>query len=166
MKHIKLFEQYIGEKTYADRIDRSQFKSIKPGTEITYFGNSYKVKSNDGYILTLIDSDGDEVNVNFNMFNQKGWLHENVQFDDLKEIVKMETKGAFKFGDPTEAAEKHERVFYVNHKNNKAFNQKFKDLATKAAKEAQKRLSVTYEIKQDIDDDDVYTLIVFDVTDM
>lgn len=101
MKHIKLFEQYIGEKSY----------------------------------------------------------------DDLKEIVKMETEGAFKFGDPTEAAEKYEMVFYANHKNNKALNQKFKDLATKAAKEAQKRLSVTYEIKQDIDDD-AYTLIVFDVTDM
>jgi hypothetical protein len=65
MKNIKLFENFTS---------LGDFNNIKPGTFVKYIGKEYEVIDNDGTILELRDEDGTIINVNYNMFKQKGYL--------------------------------------------------------------------------------------------
>jgi hypothetical protein len=70
MKNLMLFEDFT--KDFEQKISTDQFKSIKVGSEILYYGVPYKVLANDGYVLTLKDQKNREFMVNLNMFNAKG----------------------------------------------------------------------------------------------
>jgi|688.fasta_scaffold2249942_1 hypothetical protein len=75
MENIKPFDEWVDEtKTYADSITPAEFKNIKVGTKVGYYGNTYEVMANDGYVITLKDEDGDTKDVNLGMFNRKGYL--------------------------------------------------------------------------------------------
>lgn len=158
MQHIKLFEQFVteGTKTYADRITLAKFKSIKPGTKLTYYGNSYTVKSNDGYVLTLTDpTDGETVDVNFNMFNQKGYMVEGWDFDQFDRQIDeinatIQKMGKKKFYyDFTEDAE-----FYYNAEET---GRSIQNTAKKIGEYLEKKLGVKYRVEEN---DNLTTLII------
>jgi len=65
MKNLRLFENFTS---------LNDFKNIKPGIHVRYIGTDYEVISNDGNILELEDEEGRKIQVNYNMFKQKGYL--------------------------------------------------------------------------------------------
>lgn len=65
MKNLRLFENFTS---------LNDFKNIKPGIHVRYIGTDYEVISNDGNILELEDEEGRKIEVNYNMFKQKGYL--------------------------------------------------------------------------------------------
>lgn len=65
MKHIALFENFTS---------LDDFQNIEVGQQLKYLGTSYEVVSNDGFILELKDEDGEVIEVNYNMFKNKGYL--------------------------------------------------------------------------------------------
>lgn len=157
MKHIKLFEAFV--KTYADRIDLNKFKSIKPGTRLTYYGNSYEVKKNDGYVLTLVDDDGDTKEVNFNMFNKKGYLKEGYdwdRFDDeltrMYADIKKMGKGKFYH----DFVEDYEIYYNADDESKAAFN---------LGKKIGAYLEKTYGVKCRVEKNDNLTTLIIDCYD-
>jgi len=155
MKHIKLFEAFV--KTYADRIDLNKFKSIKPGTRLTYYGNSYEVKKNDGYVLTLVDDDGDTKEVNFNMFNKKGYLIEgsgynwdrfDYELTKIGEYIKKTGKGKFYF----DFTDEDTMYYNTDDDSTAAFN-----LAKKIGSYLEKEFDVECRVEKN---DDLTTLVI------
>jgi hypothetical protein len=65
MKNLRLFENFTS---------LNDFKNIKPGIHVRYMGRDCRVITNDGNILELEDEDGNKLDVNYNMFKQKGYL--------------------------------------------------------------------------------------------
>jgi len=65
MNHIQLYEGFL---------TLPEFKDIKPGSLVNYMGGVYSVEENDGNILTLsnVDEEDEKMEVNYNMFKQKG----------------------------------------------------------------------------------------------
>lgn len=78
MKHILTFEEFILErKEYGQKITNKEFANIAIGSTVLYSGDSYIVKSNNGYILSMTSvKRGTKEDVNLNMFNQKGAILE------------------------------------------------------------------------------------------
>lgn len=73
-KHFQTYESF--KKTYGQKISPADFKKISTGKNVHYMGTPYKVVSNDGYILTLKNEDGDAVEVNLGQFNHGGQINE------------------------------------------------------------------------------------------
>ena len=71
MKNLLIFEDF--SKTYGEKITLDQFKSIKPGSKVTYLGSRYEVTKNDGYVLSL-KNDRNAFTVNYSMFNHGGFI--------------------------------------------------------------------------------------------
>ena len=81
-RHIELFEFFNKKrkvvKHYGEKMDKKDFKDIKPGDEVMYDGSETEVEDSDGTILTLKDTEsGRKHIVNFNMFNKKGAITES-----------------------------------------------------------------------------------------
>jgi len=87
MKNIKTFESY----SVIDIPDEHPIKKygesfplmyLSPGDRITYLGVPFTIESVDEYSMTIkSESDGSKVNINQNMFNQKGFIKkENVPY--------------------------------------------------------------------------------------
>lgn len=74
MKYTKTFEAFT--KSYGEKISTTNFKDIPVGKSILYMGSRYKVASNDGFVLTLNDQDGNTSTVNLNQFNRGGQINE------------------------------------------------------------------------------------------
>lgn len=86
-RHIELFEFFNKKrkvtKPYGEKMDKKDFKDIKPGDEVMYDGSETEVEDNDGTILTLKDTkSGRKYIVNFNMFNKKGTITESEMVDE------------------------------------------------------------------------------------
>lgn len=73
MKNLILFEEF--SKSYGEKITLDQFKSIEPGSEVTYLGSRYDVEKNDGFVLTLKSQKmKNTIIVNYSMFNHGGFI--------------------------------------------------------------------------------------------
>ena len=71
MKNLLIFEDF--SKTYGEKITLDQFKSIKPGSQVTYLGSRYEVVKNDGFVLSL-KNERNSFTVNYSMFNHGGFI--------------------------------------------------------------------------------------------
>jgi hypothetical protein len=69
---VMLFEDFT--KKFEEKITPEQFKTIKVGSTVRYYGVPYTVLANDGYVLTMKDQKDREFMVNLNMFNAKGMI--------------------------------------------------------------------------------------------
>lgn len=73
MKHLHLFEGFL--KHYGEKITIEEFKALKPGQHVKYLGTDFEILKT-GDVLVLVDENGNQVNVNYNMFNQRGAILE------------------------------------------------------------------------------------------
>jgi hypothetical protein len=71
MKNLLIFEDF--SKTYGEKITLDQFRSIKPGSTVTYLGSKYEVVKNDGFVLSL-KNERSSFTVNYSMFNHGGFI--------------------------------------------------------------------------------------------
>lgn len=77
MKNLIVFEEF--SKSYGEKITLDQFKSIEPGSEVTYLGSRYEVEKNDGFVLTLkSQKTKGTTTVNYSMFNHGGFIKESL----------------------------------------------------------------------------------------
>ena len=58
----------------------NKIQSLESGDKVQYLGASYEVIENDGFTLKLKSNEGKNINVNYNMFQQKGNIPENYSF--------------------------------------------------------------------------------------
>lgn len=72
MKKFLIFEDF--RKSVGEKISPEEFKTIKVGSTVKYYGFPYEVIENDGFALQLKDKEGKLFLVNLKMFNDKGSL--------------------------------------------------------------------------------------------
>ena len=87
MEHIEMFEFFNKNrkvtKHYGEKIDKKDFKDIKPGSKVMYDGSETEVVDNDGIVITLKDVDSKRKYIaNFNMFNKKAAITESEMIDE------------------------------------------------------------------------------------
>ena len=76
MKRIKLFEAFV--KAYGEKIKKEEFKHIAVGSTVKYMTSDFTVEESDGVILILKHAkSGKKIQVNYNMFNEKGAIVSN-----------------------------------------------------------------------------------------
>lgn len=66
---VRVLKNYF---TVTEAIDINNIKDIESGTAVIYKGSTYTVDDNDGFSLTLIDEDGETIDVNYAMFSKSG----------------------------------------------------------------------------------------------
>ena len=64
----------------SDESALNKIQSLESGDKVQYLGASYEVIENDGFTLKLKSNEGKNINVNYNMFQQKGNIPENYSF--------------------------------------------------------------------------------------
>ena len=79
------FEDYLMNHTpkttnESDESALNKIQSLESGDKVQYLGASYEVIENDGFTLKLKSNEGKNINVNYNMFQQKGNIPENYSF--------------------------------------------------------------------------------------
>lgn len=83
----------IGKETLIEdstKFNHDEFGKIPVGKSVKYMGAEHKVISNDGYVLNLKSSDGKDIKVNLNQFNEKGAILEGRSIEKIeKERVKV-----------------------------------------------------------------------------
>lgn len=66
---VRVLKNYF---TVTEAIDINNIKDIESGTAVIYKGSTYTVDDNDGFSLSLIDEDGETIDVNYAMFSKSG----------------------------------------------------------------------------------------------
>lgn len=105
MKHITTFNESVESfseftQKLSETISVEQFKNLKPKQQVKYMGTTYIVDKHDDVTVTLKDEENDEtIEVNYNMFKDKGFINEgfdtakNYEFSKGDEVILKDLEG-------------------------------------------------------------------------